>query len=268
MGGGRRSGGGGAVEAKDEAAATTTSPSSSSSSCRDFHSHSSATDPDDDPTLPLLLPKIIVFDLDDCLWTPEMHELSGMPSIPVEGPLDPDDVDGSSPLGTVGMKVPSSRRGRRGGYDWGGLQGEEEEVVELYPGARRVLREIATDPRYADVKVAVASTSLEPSYSRACLESIEVVEGVTMGDMISYKQIGRDGPYLTSRKTSHFRMIREESGGVPYEGMLFFDDCNWGDHVGDLNREFGVVGVRTPQGLRLEEFHRGLEKFRAGKARR
>jgi hypothetical protein len=41
------------------------------------------------------------------------------------------------------------------------------------------------------------------------------------------------------------------------------DDCNWADHVGDLNREFGVVGVRTPHGLTMEDFYRGLEKFRS-----
>jgi len=39
------------------------------------------------------------------------------------------------------------------------------------------------------------------------------------------------------------------------------DDCNWADHVGDLDRELGVVGVRTPQGLTMEAFHIGLEKF-------
>jgi hypothetical protein len=44
--------------------------------------------------------------------------------------------------------------------------------------------------------------------------------------MISYSQIGRSGK-LTSRKTGHFRLIHEESGGVPYEEMLFFGefDC-------------------------------------------
>eukprot|EP00578_Thalassiosira_sp_NH16_P024125 CAMPEP_0181099784 /NCGR_PEP_ID=MMETSP1071-20121207/12842_1 /TAXON_ID=35127 /ORGANISM="Thalassiosira sp., Strain NH16" /LENGTH=233 /DNA_ID=CAMNT_0023182465 /DNA_START=140 /DNA_END=841 /DNA_ORIENTATION=- len=211
-----------------------------------------------------LLPSIIVFDLDDCLWTPEMHELSGTPSIPVEGPMDPNDAN--SELGTVGMRVPSSRRrGRRGGgYDWGGHDTDHEEVVELYPGARLALRELATDPAYEGVKIAVASTSLEPSYSRACIDGIEIVEGVRLRDMISYAQIGRCGE-LTSRKTGHFRLIHEQSGGVPYDEMLFFDDCNWGDHVGDVNREFGVVGVRTPQGLRLEEFHHGLKKYRSQK---
>lgn len=49
--------------------------------------------------------------------------------------------------------------------------------------------------------------------------------------------------------------------------IRYIDDCNWGDHVGDLNKEFGVVGVRTPQGLRLEEFHDGLKKFQSQKRR-
>ena len=40
----------------------------------------------------------------------------------------------------------------------------------------------------------------------------------------------------------------EESGGVPYDEMLFFNDCNWADHVGDIDREFGVLGVRTGSG--------------------
>ena len=202
------------------------------------------------------LPSLIVFDLDDCLWTPEMHELSGMPSIPVEGPLDP--RDSNSQLGTVGMKVPSRRRGK--GFDWGGYAHDGEEVVELYPEAREVLRELATNPRYAGVKLAVASSSLEPSYSRACINGIEIVDGVTMKDMISYSQIGREGQ-LTSRKTSHFKLIHEQSG-IPYDEMLFFDDCNWGDHVGDLQNAFGVTGVRTPQGLQLDEFHHGLEKYK------
>ena len=165
----------------------------------------------------LLLPTLIVFDLDDCIWIPEMHELSGLPSIPIEGPLDPVNIE-SSTLGTVGMKVPSRKRGRGGGFDWGGYN-DEEEVVELYSGARQVLRELATNSKYKDVQIGVASTSLEPSYSRACLDGIEIIAGVSMRDMISYAQIGRSGQ-LTSRKTSHFQLIQEESG-VAYEEMLF-----------------------------------------------
>ena len=139
----------------------------------------------------------------------------------MEGPLDPN--DNQSTLGTVGMKVPSRRRGRGGGFDWGGYNTDDEEIVELYDGARLALRELVMNPKYRGIKVAFASTSLEPSYSRACLDGIEIVEGRTMRKMMSYAQIGRNGR-LTSRKTTHFRLIHEESG-VPYEEMLFFGKC-------------------------------------------
>ena len=203
-----------------------------------------------------LLPSLIVFDLDDCLWTPEMHELSGMPSIPVEGPLDPNNPM-DSPLGVIGLGVRGNRR------RWGS---HEEEVVELYPGARLALRELLTKPEYKNIQIGVASTSLEPSYSRACIAGIEITEGVYLKDIVTYAQIGRSGK-LTSRKTTHFKLIHEESG-VPYEDMLWFDDCNWGDHVGDLNRAFGALGVRTPHGLQIKEFHDGLKMFSEEKKKR
>ena len=81
-----------------------------------------------------------------------------------------------------------------------------------------MLRKLATDPSYCGVGVAVASTSLEPSYSSRCIERLEIVEDVAMKDVIDYAQIGRSGR-LTSRKTSHFRLLREESK-VPYEEMV------------------------------------------------
>ena len=164
-----------------------------------------------------LLPTIIVFDLDDCLWTPEMHELSGMPSIPVEGPHDPNDPEEST-LGIIGMKVPSQKNSSQ----WrGGGHSDDEEIVELYPGARLVLRELAMNPIYKHVQLAVASTSLEPSYSMTCIDGIEIVEGVSLRSMLSYVQVGREGK-LSTRKTNHFQLIQEESGGVPYAEMLFF----------------------------------------------
>ena len=186
------------------------------------------------------LPKLIVFDLDDCLWTPEMHELYGLPSIPIQGLLIPDDP--KQPLrGTIGLKVPNSHQ-----------------VVELYPGARQTLYTLATDPRYSSVELAVASSSLEPSYSHACLEAIEILPGRTLRNLFAYDQIGRTG-VLSPSKKAHFRELRRESG-VAYEEMLFFDDCNWGDHVGDLE-DMGVTGIRTPEGLRFDDFEKGLKLY-------
>ncbi|KAL3783881.1 hypothetical protein HJC23_007986 [Cyclotella cryptica] len=243
----------GSVPPNQHASCSTTE--SSETSNNNAYPHSLKSDESD-------LPSIIVFDLDDCLWTPEMHELSGPPSIPIEGPLDPNNPI-ESPLGTVGMGVSSSRRKKRGVWADGYTP---DQVVELYHGARLALRELAINPKYRNVQIAVASTSLVPEYSRSCMAGIEIVEGVTMKDMISYAQIGRNGK-LSSSKTSHFELIHQESG-VSYEDILFFDDCNWDDHVGCLKRTFGVVGMRTPNGLSLEEFHRGLQKFSVEKKRR
>lgn len=39
-------------------------------------------------------------------------------------------------------------------------------------------------------------------------------------------------------------------------------DCNWGDHCTDVTRSFGVVSQRTPNGLKLDEFHAALDKYR------
>ena len=151
------------------------------------------------------LPSMIVFDLDDCLWSPEMHELNGLPEIPVHGELNPKSMGGKRLKGVVGLQVPRYR-----------------DTVMLFDGARRVLYEIATNPIYKDILLATASSSLEPSYSYACLSGIEILPGLTMGDMMTYNQIGRTGN-LSPDKTTHFRELHDESG-VSYNEMLFFDD--------------------------------------------
>jgi magnesium-dependent phosphatase 1 len=184
------------------------------------------------------LPTMIVFDLDDCLWTPEMYTLRSKPSIPVMGDLGLGNLE----QGVVGLKCPHNGP-----------------TVRLFDGARKALRELATDPKYEGVVLGAASSSEEPTFSHACLENIEVLPGLTLRNMITYDQIGRTGP-LSSRKTTHFSLLHEESQ-IPYEEMLFFDDCNWGDHVGDMKQSFGVEGQRTPSGMQYKEFHRGLDKY-------
>eukprot|EP00586_Coscinodiscus_wailesii_P003926 CAMPEP_0172485266 /NCGR_PEP_ID=MMETSP1066-20121228/13227_1 /TAXON_ID=671091 /ORGANISM="Coscinodiscus wailesii, Strain CCMP2513" /LENGTH=224 /DNA_ID=CAMNT_0013250409 /DNA_START=75 /DNA_END=749 /DNA_ORIENTATION=+ len=199
-----------------------------------------------------LLPKMIVFDLDDCLWTPEVFTLPSPPSIPVRGDLNPS--TSSSAPHRQNPKSSPAEEGIIGMRCAGGGP-----TVHLFPGARATLRELVLNSHYADVTVALASSSLEPDYSHMCLD-IEIVPGMSLMDVVSYAQIGRTGR-LSPRKTSHFGLLREESG-FSFEEMLFFDDCNWGDHVADLENALGVVGQRTPRGLQLSEFYEGLEKYR------
>ncbi|GFH45331.1 hypothetical protein CTEN210_01805 [Chaetoceros tenuissimus] len=211
-----------------------------------------------------VLPSMIVFDLDDCLWTPEMHELYGMPSKPIRGNLNPDEEDDSSRHGRHQPKRTAKRKNvneSNSDAEIGvvGMNVPNGQTVYLYDGARRALREIATNPRFKRVLIGVASTSLEPSYSRHCINNIEIIPGLTMRDLIDYDEIGRTG-HLTSRKTTHFKSLHEKSG-VPYEEMVFYDDCNWGDHCQDLEDTYRVVGQRTPNGLQIEEFYAGLQKY-------
>jgi magnesium-dependent phosphatase 1 len=185
-----------------------------------------------------ILPSMIVFDLDDCLWSPEMYTLRNKPSIPVEGIID----EKSQHRGIVGMQVP--RNGP---------------VVKLFSEAREILQELVTNPIYTDITLGLASSSEKPTYSWSCLEGIEIVPGTFMKDIFSFAQIGRSAP-LSSRKTTHFSLLQQESS-IPYHQMLFYDDCNWGDHVADVHQTFGVPGQRTPRGLTWVDFTKGLDHF-------
>ncbi|GMI08967.1 hypothetical protein TrVE_jg11426 [Triparma verrucosa] len=182
------------------------------------------------------LPSTIIFDLDDCLWSPEMYTLRSIPSKPVKGPL------GAHGEGVIGMKCSSG------------------ETVKLFPAALKILQRIASN-EFENVTFGVASSSEEPSYSRACLQGLEILPGVKMDSLFPIQAIGRTGG-LTSRKTTHFSSLKKQHPSMVFTDTLFFDDCNWGDHVGDLNNALGVKGVRTPNGLTEEEFETGLSMFK------
>ena len=105
---------------------------------------------------------------------------------------------------------------------------------------------------------------------------LEVRPGVTLldafrtagggfGDDCPQLQIGRSPPLSSDKSRTHFPILREVTG-VPYEDMLFFDDCNWTDHVAAVGRECGVVGQRTPHGLTEAEWEQGLENYRAARS--
>ena len=82
------------------------------------------------------LPELCVFDLDMCMWTPEMYTMSGPPSEAVLGLL------GSSGEGTVGASNGS-------------------DVVRLFPGALQALQECAAG-KYPGMRLAVASSADTP----------------------------------------------------------------------------------------------------------
>merc|ERR1712150_19650 len=131
---------------------------------------------------------------------------------------------------------------KRGGVAAGG------ETVRLFPGAAAVLRSFLPDGplRAAGMKVAVASSTTEPAYARVCLESLLVDpdRSETVADLVEYRHI-----YPGSKGRCHFPALQAETK-VPYERMIFFDDCTYGDNCRDVATQCpGVACVRTPDGL-------------------
>mmetsp|Transcript_702 Transcript_702/g.853 ORF Transcript_702/g.853 Transcript_702/m.853 type:complete len:200 (-) Transcript_702:423-1022(-) len=187
----------------------------------------------------LRLPLLVVFDLDSCLWTPEMFELRGSPTEPVKGELL------QAGEGIVGVKC------------------ESGQTVKLFPGALAALQEMLTDPAWKNSKIAAASSSLVPKYSYQCLELLEVFPGKTLKEVFEFHAIGRQGE-LSSDKRTHFNKLHLESK-IPFDEMVFFDDCMWGDNVGHITKHFGVVGVRTPRGLTTSEWEKALNLFHESK---
>ena len=176
-----------------------------------------------------MLPSLIVFDLDACLWSPEMYQLSSSPS-----------------------EYSSKRGGVAAGRD----------TVRLFPGADAVLQKLASDTAYDGVQVAVASSTTEPAFANKCLDNFPLSGGkfATVGELVRFRQI-----FPGSKGGQHFPNLKAETG-ISYDQMLFFDDCTYGDNCANVASHCpGVTCVRTPHGLTEEDFKLGLEAFAAGK---
>lgn len=197
----------------------------------------------------ITLPKLVVFDLDQCLWSPEMYTLSSVPG------------------------KDHAKLGRLGEFGDGALGVYSgREVIQLFPGALKVLQDIYLD-KYPGVRIAAASsadTPLAVRIGKAAMNILEILPGVTMrmvfakgwdDGYVGNIQIGRTPPLSSDKASTHFPILRQETG-IEYKDILFFDDCLWGDHCGRVEKQCsGVVAVRTPDGLGEKEWAEGLQKY-------
>ena len=150
------------------------------------------------------------------------------------------------------------------------------DVIRLFDGAAHALQQCHAGA-YPTMRLAVASSADTPravEIGRAAMALLEVVPGVTVKEVLlegwddeRCLQIGRSPPLSSNKAQTHFPILREATG-VPYDGMLFFDDSNWSDHCAIVSRNCpGVVSQRTPRGLQYSEFVTGLKKFAAAKSK-
>ena len=104
-----------------------------------------------------MLPKLVVFDLDDCLWRPEMYTLD---EVPTSSRVRKTQLGRLEELGVTGVYS---------GYD----------VIQLYPYALEVLQDIYMN-KYGDIRIAAASSANTPravQIGRAAMALLEIVPG-------------------------------------------------------------------------------------------
>jgi magnesium-dependent phosphatase 1 len=163
-----------------------------------------------------------VFDLDGCVWDPEMYQLWG----------------GGAPF------APDAK-------NEGDLLDCKGQMVSLMADVRRIWRMLHEDPAYAGARVAVASCCDEPAWADECLSKFTVAPGVALADIVSFSEIHKGS------KAGHLASISRASG-VALEDMIFFDNepgnCRTVQGV-------GVTSVYTPGGVTMSEFEKGLAEF-------
>mmetsp|Transcript_39420 Transcript_39420/g.70506 ORF Transcript_39420/g.70506 Transcript_39420/m.70506 type:complete len:261 (-) Transcript_39420:73-855(-) len=171
------------------------------------------------------LPKCVVFDLDGCLWYPEMYELSWQ--------------RGGAPFSLDAAGVMRDRGGC---------------VVSLHSGVDAALTELATDAKWQDAVVAVASCCDVPQWAHELLGKFEFGSAKSkskLASVLTVRQIHKGS------KQDHFREIAE-TVGCEFEEMIFFDNEKYNcDQVARL----GVTCIYCPDGVTSAAWSEGMEAF-------
>jgi magnesium-dependent phosphatase 1 len=194
-----------------------------------LYAASNGGDNDNGSLPPKPLPKVIVFDLDGCLWTPEMYEIVYF--MGGQGAPFREDPNHPSNLLTCGNRP-----------------------VQLLGDVRSVFEEIYRQPWSKSVSIGISSRTDEPSWARELLEKFRITTNDD-GKPISLIDV-LNGPIEIAKdsKVSHFERIRARTG-VPYEEMVFFDN-----EFGNCERvaSLGVTVVYCPDGVTSELWESGI----------
>jgi len=172
-----------------------------------------------------MLPRCLVFDLDGCVWDPEMYELWGNGGAPFKQNKD----------GTL-----SDRAGTR---------------VRLLGDVKNIMNEFATKPQWKQCKICVASSCDEPAWARECISKFDIGDGLKLADVFDSDNI----EIYKKSKDAHLNAICRKTG-VPLQEMIFFD--NQTNNCQTVSK-IGVTVVYTPDGVTREAFQEGLDKYPA-----
>ncbi len=155
---------------------------------------------------------VVVLDLDATVWLPEVYTL---------------------------------RAPRGAADDWTPTLGTD---VRVLPGAAAVLKLLAAR---SDTRVAVASRSARPEWSKALLAKVPDLAAAAVH-------------IYPGDKRTHLRRIAKGLG-CAFSRMVLFDDARDGKHGNCVGAAaLGVLAVHCPQGLNEERWRAGLAAFERG----
>eukprot|EP00933_Yihiella_yeosuensis_P035649 TRINITY_DN29240_c0_g1_i2.p1 TRINITY_DN29240_c0_g1~~TRINITY_DN29240_c0_g1_i2.p1 ORF type:complete len:224 (+),score=23.98 TRINITY_DN29240_c0_g1_i2:62-733(+) len=222
--------------------------------------------------MPMRPPSVVVFDLDNCVWDPEMYQLYSGP---------PFTYDSSKNTCTTSSS--------RGGGETVQLLGDVPEIFELLRFDGKVRDFVAQleerqgngacgsrrsriprfPPEMEDLNfgqntvIAIASCCDEPSWAREILQKFRVTGssgdgyGEVIGKTVTHTEI------FKSNKKEHLGRIQKASGGIPFTDMVFFDDQH--GNIRSVS-SLGVTSIVTPSGgVTWNHFIEAVTKMQSAK---
>ena len=185
-------------------------------------------------TLLSAMPKAIIFDLDGCLWRPEMYELLWYS----RGKGSPFRQDPQNPEHLLSVA---------------------NEPVYLLGDVREVLTEIYNVNDYKDVKIGISSRTDEPNWARELLSkfTIESEKGGSKNGRVAIEEVF-NGPIEIAQdsKVEHFQRISKQYN-LCMEEILFFDN-----EIGNCRQVagLGVTVAHCPDGVTYDIWNRVLKE--------
>ena len=213
----------------------------------------------------VLLPRLIVFDLDGCLWSPELHDLSrrmrkrdnGTTKTKGQEHAHAADHHGHSPFFTK-LTAGNQCRSSCG------------VVISLYKDVPEILEAIRDQNKndMQEIMLAISSRTEHSEWARELLDKFDL-PGLTSRNKSSNDNHNdtdttmapSTGPWIiidsTRPKVLHFEQLARETG-IPYPQMMFFD--NHARNCKAVSR-LGVTVGYCPKGLDLAMFTKTMSKF-------
>jgi magnesium-dependent phosphatase 1 len=195
------------------------------------------------------LPKLVIFDLDGCIWRPEMYELLYFMG-GYGAPFEPSKEDPNILLSCKGQPV------------------------YLLGDVRVIMRELYRDPQWEGVQVGISSRTNEPNWARELLNKFVVMDDDLMAGESAVSDDNScgssrsfvlsdvfNGPIqmASDSKLDHFNRIQQQTK-IAMEDMIFLDN-----ELGNCRMvaSLGVTVGYCPGGITKKLWDATLQAFPA-----